>query len=131
MQVRFFTIPIHGNDKAADELNQFLNTHRIASIDRSFVEDGTNSAWALCVIFEAAEGRPPAGKRGKVDYREVFDAQDFAVYVKLRDLRKTMAESDGIPPYAVFTNEQMAAMVQRRVLSANSLREIAGIGDAD
>ena len=34
------------------------------------------------------------------------------------------------PSYAVFTNEQLAEMVQRRVASAAALREIAGIGEA-
>ena len=35
-----------------------------------------------------------------------------------------------MPAYAVFTNEQLAEMVQRRVTSAAALREIAGIGEA-
>jgi len=34
------------------------------------------------------------------------------------------------PSYAVFTNEQLAEMVQRRVASAAALREISGVGEA-
>jgi superfamily II DNA helicase RecQ len=135
MKLRFFTIPIRGGDEAAEELNRFLGTHRILAVDRSFVQDGPNSAWTLCVSFDTAEGSgggPQAGadKRGKVDYREILNEQDFAVYAKLRTLRKELAEKEGIPAYAVLTNEQMAEMVKRRVQNVTALREIAGIGDA-
>jgi len=131
MQLKFFTIPVHGNDASQEDLNRFLNAHRIVSVERSFVQDGANSAWALCVSYEpSGEGRPPSGKRGKVDYREVLSEADFTVYARLRALRKEIAESEGVPVYSLFNNEQMAEMVTRRVSSASALREIAGIGEA-
>lgn len=131
MHLRFFTIPIHGGDEAAAELNRFLGAHRILTIDRSLVQDGANSAWALCVSFEPAADRSQPGKRGgKIDYREVLNEQDFAVFARLRTLRKELADGEGIPAYAVLTNEQLAELVQRRVQSAAALREIAGVGDA-
>lgn len=52
------------------------------------------------------------------------------VFAKLRALRKTLAEQEGVPAYAVFTNEQLAEMVQRRVVTATGLRDIPGIGEA-
>jgi len=131
MQLRFFTIPILGGDEAAEELNCFLNAHRIVAVERSFVQDGANSAWALCVSYESSgEGRPQGGKRAKIDYREVLNEADFTVYARLRALRKEIADSEGVPVYSLFTNEQMAEMVTRRVNSASALREIAGIGEA-
>ncbi|MCP5197408.1 MAG: HRDC domain-containing protein [Gammaproteobacteria bacterium] len=131
MHLRFFTIPIHGGDEAAAELNRFLGAHRILSIDRSLVQDGVNSAWALCVRFESAEERTlPSKRSSKIDYREMLNEQDFAVFAKLRTLRKELAEAEGIPVYAVLTNEQLAEIVQRRIQSATALREIAGIGEA-
>lgn len=131
MRLRFFTIPLQGGEETAEELNRFLASHRILAIDRSFVQDGANSAWALCVSFESAEGRPSPSKRsGKIDYREVLDAQDFAVFAQLRTLRKALADSEGIPAYAVLTNEQLAELVQRRVQTTIALQEIPGIGEA-
>lgn len=52
MQVRFFTVPVHEGGDAVVELNQFLNSHRILSIDRQLVADAANSAWAICVSFD-------------------------------------------------------------------------------
>jgi superfamily II DNA helicase RecQ len=52
------------------------------------------------------------------------------VFARIRTLRKELAEGEGVPPYALFTNEQLAEMVQRRVQTAAALREIAGVGEA-
>ncbi len=131
MQVHFFTIPVHSGAEAAEELNRFLAGHRILSVDRQLVQDGTNSAWTLCVtIEESGQGRAQPARRGKVDYREVLNDADFSVYARLRSLRKEIAEADGVPLYALFTNEQMAEMVTRRVASLAALREIPGVGEA-
>ncbi len=132
MRYRFFTIPIHGGEGAEAELNRCLAETRVLTVDRQFVADGANSAWAVCLAVHDGDGRsPPATRRaGKIDYKEVLSADDFAVFARLRDLRKQLAERDGVPPYAVFTNEQLAAIVQGRVTSPTALKAIDGIGDA-
>ncbi|MBI4754199.1 MAG: HRDC domain-containing protein [Betaproteobacteria bacterium] len=55
----------------------------------------------------------PGGKRERIDYREVLNEQDFAVFADLRRLRKGLAEQDGVPAYALFTNEQLVALRAR------------------
>jgi superfamily II DNA helicase RecQ len=97
---------------------------------RHFVEDGRDSAWALCVSYVQATSRPQPVKRGKLDYREVLSEMDFAVFAKLRTLRKSLAEREGVPAYALFTNDQLADMVQRRVSTMGALREIPGVGES-
>ncbi len=132
MQLRFFTIPIQGGEAIAEELNRFLASQRILAVERHLVQDGGSSAWAVCIAFEPAGdgGRPATTRRGKVDYREVMNEVDFATYARLRSLRKEIAEQEGVPVYALFTNEQMAEMVTRRIATAGALREIAGVGEA-
>jgi len=103
MRLRFFTIPVHGGREAAEELDGFLASHRILAVDRHLVQDGANSAWAVCVGFVAGEeerGQPK--KRGKIDYREVLNEQDFAVFARMRALRKELAEGEGVPPLRAF-----------------------------
>lgn len=136
MRLHFITVPVHGSAAAEAELNQFLGSHRVAAVDRQLVPDGTRSAWAICVAYvdgnsvaTASETGDPSGKK-RVDYREILPASEFQVFAKLRDLRKQLAERDGVPPYAVFTNEQLADMVRRGVRSAAELARIDGIGPA-
>ncbi len=132
MQIRFFTIPVHGAEAAAEELNRFLVSQRILAIHRAFVPDGANSAWSICIHFEPSNEAPKQqeGKRHKIDYREVLDDREFAIYIRLRDLRKTLAEAEGVPPYVLFTNEQLAKMVQDDVRTVTAMRSIPGIGEA-
>lgn len=131
MKYRFFMVPAHAPEAAQEELNRFCGGQRIVSVDKQFVQDADRSYWAFCVGYlDGPEGAPKAATKGKVDYREVLNEQDFAVFAKLRALRKELADGEGIPAYAVLTNEQLAELVQRRVHSAAALRDIAGVGDA-
>ena len=51
-----------------------------------------------------AEGR----NEGRIDYKEVLSAPEFERFARLRLLRKELAEKEGVPAYAIFTNEQLA-----------------------
>lgn len=132
MQVRVFTIrAIDADDGAVEELNSFLRAHRIASIDQQFVANGSNSCWCFSVTFVAANSPTPArSSKPRVDYREKLNERDFAVFASLRTLRKARAVQEGIPAYAIFTNEQLAEIATRRVVSNKLLAEIDGVGDA-
>jgi superfamily II DNA helicase RecQ len=65
-----------------------------------------------------------------VDYREILNAADFAVFSGLRVWRKAAAEKEGIPVYAVLTNDQLAQLARQRPTSKEALRGIEGIGEA-
>lgn len=53
---------------------------------------------------------------------------DFGLYIELRNLRKELADSYGVPPYALFINEQLAAMVEQRIRNKTALQAIPGDG---
>ncbi len=130
MKYRFFTIPVQASDAAAKALNQFLAEQRILAVEREFIADGCNSAWAFCIGYDDAGHQPAAAKTGKVDYKEVLSAEDFAVFAKLRLLRKQLAEQEGVPAYALFTNQQLADMVVSRINTLAALSALSGVGEA-
>jgi superfamily II DNA helicase RecQ len=132
VKLRFFVVPMLGGEEESQELNRFLAVNRVLLVERHFVADGPRSAWAICVSYLDRGSRPaPEPGHGKrVDYREILAESDFVVYAKLRSLRKLVAENDGLPAYAIFTNEQLAAMVQQRATSLKALEEISGVGAA-
>jgi superfamily II DNA helicase RecQ len=135
MSFRFFQIPTRDGGSAAEELNQFLRGHRVLSIDRRFVDLGTESFWSFCVDYlesATSEGRsgPASEPRGKVDYREVLSPAEFAAFVKLRDLRQTISKEEAVPVYVVFTNDQLAAMVRKKIKSKSDLGKIDGVGES-
>jgi len=79
-------------------------------------------------------GKPDGAARDhrkeRVDYRETLTPEQFAVYARLREARKRIAERDGVPPYAVFSNEQFAEVIRRGVRTAAELARVDGVGSA-
>jgi len=132
MKVKVFTISCLAPLLAEEELNRFIASHRVSSIERQLVADGAASFWTVCVTWTDGEASSPAdgAKRGRVDYREVLSPDEFSLYDRLRTLRKQRADAEGLPPYAVFTNEQLSAMVRQRVMSPKALAAIEGVGEA-
>jgi superfamily II DNA helicase RecQ len=135
MAFRFFHVPVRDSGEAGEELNRFLRVHRALSVDRRWVDMGTESFWSFCVDYletapSSPGARPPGEARGKVDYRDVLSPEQFAVFVKLRELRQTISKDDAVPVYVIFTNEQLAAMVQKGVASKADLGRIDGVGES-
>ena len=127
MQYKVFRIPVASSIPHEETLNGFLRSRRIVSVRHELVQDGANSAFCFLVEFVADNKEPEAG-RGKIDYREVLSAVDFALFSRLRELRKVLAESNGLPVYAVYTNEQLAEIAKRKPESLAALGAIPGIG---
>lgn len=134
MPLKFFVVSVRDAASAEAELNAFLRSHRILSVDRRWVEEGDNSFWSICVDYLEAKSNdavPTArSSKGKVDYKEVLSPEDFAVFAKLRELRKQIGSDEAVPVYTIFTNEQLAQIVQSRADSKSALRKIEGVGDA-
>ena len=131
MPFEFMQIPANGQGSAKEELNKLLRGGRIASVRKEFVPNGEDSFWAFCIEFLDGPVGADKGRGGpKVDYKEVLDEAQFAVFAKLRDLRKTISDKEAIPAYSIFTNEQLAAMVTGKVDSATALGAVPGVGAA-
>ena len=134
MQMAFFTVPARGDSGLQENLNAFLRSHRVLSVHREFVGQGDHSFWAMAVEYlegaAASTSGSSSSRKPRVDYKEVLSPDDFAVFAKLREWRKAVAEREGIPVYAVLTNEQLAAIATNRPSSAAAIKDVEGIGDA-
>lgn len=131
MSFHFFAVPALDPEAEQGRLNDFCQRHRVVAVDRQFVAAGADSHWAICVQIAQGPGQLPealrlradrhapadGSHRNPVDWKQVLNEADFQVVAQLRSLRKTLAESAGVPVFAVFSNEQLAAMVQTRPAS--------------
>ncbi len=134
MKLQFFTIPAKWPEDAQQIINAFCSQHRVMTVEKHFVDVGENSYWSICVTYLDGNVQMQSGtathRRDAIDYKAVLNEQDFAVYAQLRDLRKSLSSQEGVPAYALFTNEQLAEMVTRRVRTAAELASIEGVGKA-
>ncbi len=126
--------PARGCPESEAALNRFLNTHRVLSVDRRWVEQDENSYWAICVDY--LDSTPPdkskqsaATTSTRVDYREVLSPEEFSLYSSLREWRKDVASKEGVPVYQVFTNDQLAQVVKKGVNTKAALAQINGLGE--
>ena len=132
MKQKFFHIPVINAAQVEAELNSFCDQQSVSHIEKHFVADGQNSFWAICVTWSGNSGSlvSSQSRKGKVDYKEVLNEVDFRLYCKLRELRKVTADQEGVAIYNIFTNDQLATMVQKRITTKTVLEKVQGVGKA-
>jgi superfamily II DNA helicase RecQ len=134
MPYQHFLVPAQGG-MVERQFQEFLRSHAILKVERRFVEREDGVFWAYSVEFDEVPergitGSPagPARDRERIDYKEILTETEFVTYVKLRDWRTEEAKTRKVPPFSIFTNEELAQIAQRRPASADALQEIPGIG---
>ena len=127
--ISFFVSPF-GEKSVTDELNDFLRSHRIVNVEKRLIDGERGTGWVFLVEYGIDGAGKTSNSTQRIDYREIFNATEYVFFDKLRNLRKELAERSGIPVYAVFTNDQLAAMVKKAPKNAKDLLSIAGIGEA-
>jgi len=126
----FFISPF-GEKSVTDELNAFLRSHRIINVEKRLIDGERGTGWVFLVEYGNTDNKNSASSSSqRIDYREVLNTTEYALYDKLRDLRKQIAEKAGIPIYAVFTNDQLAGMVKKPPKTEKDLLAISGVGEA-
>ncbi len=132
MQIKVFTISIHDSKEANEELNRFLRGYRILEVEQQLVQSREQHYWVFCVRYlESSKGggTQKAGRRQRKDYKELLSGEDFARFSKLRRIRKQIAQEDGVPAFAVFTDEELAGLAALGEFSPAQMRTVKGIGE--
>lgn len=116
------------------ELNLFLRQYRIVQVDKRLTRSARGSAWTFMIEYIPRGGKGgtaiETGQKPGIDYRDVLSESDFALFLKMKEVRAKLAEAAGVPVYAVFTNEQLSRIAVEKPASLAKLREIKGVGEA-
>jgi superfamily II DNA helicase RecQ len=135
MPIKFFAVPALDPGDAEGEVNRFCRGRRVITIDRQLVTVNERPVWCLAVEFvesSVSPGQVGTGgsdfARPRIDYKQVLNSSDFGVFSRLRLLRKEIAEQEGVPVFAIFSNEQLATIAQKRPTNAAELQAIDGVG---
>lgn len=59
-----------------------------------------------------------------------FEGYDEALFARLRNIRKKMAEAQQVPPYIIFSDKTLHEMCRRFPATLSDMRKISGVGDA-
>ena len=64
-----------------------------------------------------------------MDLVELSDnPEDEACFQRLRALRKELADEAAVPPYVVFSDATLRAMIRRRPQTLEEMLEVSGVG---
>lgn len=116
-------------------LNEFLRDKDVISVrDHFFVKDSTPYL-ALLVTYNSGMTLSDIpiekpSKRQDDDWRKLIKEADKPLFEALREWRAERCKQEGVPPYIICTNRQLALMLQKRPQSLSKLGDIDGFGKA-
>jgi superfamily II DNA helicase RecQ len=111
------------------ELNRFLSGNKILEVEQRFFQNDKGAAWSFCVRYIQGGNPYQPGTKEKVDYKQVLNESEFAVFSKLREIRKKISTMEAVPAYAVFTDEELAGIARLPEITLAKMQSIHGIGE--
>ena len=135
MMVKVFTLcfdpALGGFDDSA--MREFLKDRRVLTVENHFFSHDHTPYLCLVVSYEAgtvspAEQAATEQKKRDNSWKKLLGPDDMPLFNTLRDWRIKIARKEGIPPYVVATNRQLAVMVRDRPQTRNALGRIEGFG---
>ena len=130
MQIKTFTIPIADNGVLQEEMNKFMRGHKVLEVTQEFYQSPSGAAWCFCVKYiDVTTSYSQNTRKAKIDYRDELDEATFKIFAKLRQNRKAIAEENGIPAYAVFTDAEIASIAKLPEITTANIKTIKGIGE--
>ncbi|MCZ0931662.1 MAG: HRDC domain-containing protein, partial [Oligoflexia bacterium] len=68
--------------------------------------------------------------KGHEEWRQLLNEADRPLFNTLRQWRNERSKKEGIPPYIILNNKQLAEVCKRRPQSQYDLMKVEGIGKA-
>lgn len=134
LTVRFDTLTGTFDDAA---LQEFIKDKDVVSIrDHLVAHDGRPClALLICyrprILVQRGSMRPEAGERKPDEtWKKWIAEEDVPLFNALRDWRAERCKVEGVPPYVICTNRQLAAVVNMRPQTLGQLGEVDGLGKA-
>ncbi len=112
-----------------DEMNRFLHSKKIMEVQSELISNTNGASWCFCIRYLDSQVTPFANVRKKVDYKNVLDEATFQKFSNLREIRKKVAAEQGLPAFAVFTDEELAGLAKLETITKKNMLSIKGIGD--
>ena len=137
MRVKVFTLAYSTTLGGFDEapLSEFIRDKEVLAVRDHFFEVA-GTPHLTCVVtwkqapVASAESETTDSTTGTRQSSKLpsLDEPQRVLFDTLRDWRKSKAHEDGVPPYVVFTNRQLALLARNRPATPNALATIEGIG---
>ncbi|MGO5006716.1 DNA helicase RecQ [Bacillus wiedmannii] len=128
IEFNFHTLPTYGllSNRSVKEVSEFIEF--LISDELIAVEHGTYPT--LKVTEKGKEvllGKENVLRKERVETRQIV--QDHPLFEVLREVRKKIAQGEGVPPFVIFSDQTLKDMCAKMPQSDSELLNVKGIGE--
>lgn len=128
IEFNFHTLPTYGllSNRSVKEVSEFIEF--LISDELIAVEHGTYPT--LKVTEKGKEvllGKENVLRKERVETRQIV--QDHPLFEVLRDVRKEIAQGEGVPPFVIFSDQTLKDMCAKMPRNDSELLTVKGIGE--
>ncbi|MGE8056508.1 DNA helicase RecQ [Bacillus mycoides] len=128
IEFNFHTLPTYGllSNRSVKEVSEFIEF--LISDELIAVEHGTYPT--LKVTEKGKEvllGKENVLRKERVETRQIV--QDHPLFEVLREVRKEIAQGEGVPPFVIFSDQTLKDMCAKMPQSESGLLTVKGIGE--
>jgi superfamily II DNA helicase RecQ len=134
--LKIFTVKFEEKIESFNDsiITNFLSDKVIIKWESQFFERKNCQFWTVIVeyvpttVSGGVVSQKTAAKKEE-NYKEILTETDWPLFKRLKEWREETSKAEGVPPYIVFTNLQLAKIAVTRPESLNSLQQIEGVGN--
>ena len=136
MKLKIFTLRLNPATGIFDEgeLTSFQLGKDVIDVSEHFLVHEKTPTLLLVLRYrelpDGGGGARQSPEAVRKDWRAELDAQGQRIYDEFRLWRGRKAKHEGLPPYLILNNRELAEFAMKRPANATQLREIEGIGEA-
>jgi len=137
MELRIFTLKFNPVIDSFDDeiIRDFIKDKEILMVKDHFFVKSENPYLVIVITYNLV--RPDIceskkvykGKRDEL-WRELITEKEMPLFNTLRNWRSERCKKDGVPPYVICTNRQLAEIALNRPQSLSVLNQTKGFGKA-
>ncbi|HDR4724347.1 DNA helicase RecQ [Bacillus cereus group sp. Sample62] len=128
IEFNFHTLPTYGllSNRSVKEVSEFIEF--LISDELIAVEHGT---YPTLKVTEKGKdvllGKENVLRKERVETRQIV--QDHPLFEVLREVRKEIAQGEGVPPFVIFSDQTLKDMCAKMPQSDSELLTVKGIGE--
>ena len=138
MKIKIFTLKFDHECRGFNdiEIQEFISDKEVISVNEQFFNHENTPYWAVMPIYREAQnnynstGQSRYNKKLKRDPRKLLTDEEKTIFDALKKWRSLQAKQDGVPPYIICNNQQLADIAQNKPQMLSQLNNIDGIGEA-
>ena len=132
IQVRVFTMPFNFQLGIFDDekFNNFAKDKELISVNDYFFQRDETPYLTLVVKYKSLPFTSSEKAKGHEEWRKLLDESSMPLFNTLRQWRNERSKKEGVPPYIILNNKQLAEVCRRSPQSQYDLMKVEGIGKA-